>query len=384
VIDPAIPGLERALDRDYVGACVERVLGLESGWTVIGCEFEKVRYRRGQRALVQFRVTGRGEEERQWLVAGSLHSGKDGRGVAAKLARLAIAPAPGLRSMQGFDPGTEMVLSVFPADRGLPGLVEFAKGRRVLGFRPEEASVARYRIGLSATLEVPAGFLKFHPSGGARRSHSVGLDLSRIAGVDVRLATPDRLDATVEATFVRRSPGTPLDQSGRAIEAAAGALAVLHRARWDVGVPRRERPRRRAHRAASWIRTVLPPASGLLAEIMSRPDPPGPSSVVHGDLKPEHVLVAPDGSVTFIDLDSAGVGRPLSDIASLYTRIEDEGARAALIESYDRSAGPVDWSGFATEVGLASVSWALFHAQRRRGGWQDAVLSTLELSRQVS
>lgn len=47
-------------------------------------------------------------------------------------------------------------------------------------------------------------------------------------------------------------------------------------------------------------------------------DPPR-LAFVHGDCMPKHVLVAPDGSARFIDLDAAQVGDPLFDVAVLTT-----------------------------------------------------------------
>jgi fructosamine-3-kinase len=44
---------------------------------------------------------------------------------------------------------------------------------------------------------------------------------------------------------------------------------------------------------------------------------PGLTTLVHGDLRPDHVLRAPDGALTLSDWETAHLGRPEEDLASL-------------------------------------------------------------------
>jgi aminoglycoside phosphotransferase (APT) family kinase protein len=98
--------------------------------------------------------------------------------------------------------------------------------------------------------------------------------------------------------------------------------------------------------------------------------------LIHGDLKPEHVIVGRDG-ITFIDLDSAGRGRALSDLATLSVRMGSAELAADLVDRYRRLSPEIDWSHWETELTMANVKLALFHAQHREENWEQRVLEVL-------
>ncbi len=391
MIDPAIPRFEAAWNTDAIAADVAAVLALAPGWRVDRVDLEKIRHRMGERGIVQYRAVGTdGDAQVEWWVTATAHADGRAAGVAANSQRLGVRPPPGLGRAVGHHVGLDMVFSVFPLDRRLPAAVELGTGREFAGLGFEQMVPVRHRAGLGATLRIPTcpasdspvrgGFLKLHPAGGAVASARRGSQVARVLPPRVGAAIPRLVPDLAEATITDQVAGESFDQAldlDRAVLVAEG-MAALH----QVDAPELpscdEVPASRAERGAGWIRLVMPAAAPALDRALAEAARlTNGSALVHGDMKPDHLLI--EGSaVTMVDLDSAGMGRPLSDVASLVVRMADRSIAHAVLDAYAAARAGTDWRGFDGELALAAVKFALYHAQHRRPGWEQAVLDTLD------
>jgi hypothetical protein len=292
-------------------------------------------------------------------------------------------------------PSLDMVFQVFPFDRRLRDLAlvgtEFGRRRLAgwLGANPDDRSVftpARHRLGLSASVRSVSGhsdhFLKFHPAGGAVATvRQTDLIADRLRGA-VQVLAPQQLIADRDITFTRAICGRQLDAldagpMAESLPRVAADLASVHAVAPDGAPDRRSIPSDRARRAVAWLPRVMPAARSLVQDVWRvGADVGSEIAMVHGDMKPEHVVVT-GGDMHFIDLDSAGAGRPTSDLASLASRLPVWAARELC--SYYRIARPgSDRSGWAGEWALAGLKYALFHAQHPTPGWESRTIEALE------
>ncbi|HDH02965.1 MAG TPA: hypothetical protein ENH15_01810 [Actinobacteria bacterium] len=165
-----------------------------------------------------------------------------------------------------------------------------------------------------------------------------------------------------------------------AVREVAATLARLHSHLGEDLVDQSDLPKRRASRAAPWLSRIVPEAATLFAARLHHGEEAsarGETVLVHGDLKPEHLLVD-GGASTLIDLDSSGSGRASSDLAALVVRLEDSAAAALLLDEYQSRAGPLDEWTWSRDWALASLKFALYHAQHQTQGWRDAVVRIAE------
>jgi hypothetical protein len=391
MMDPAIPRFEAAWDTDTIGAEMAAVLALAPGWQVEGVELEKIRHRMGERGIVQYRAVGTdGCARAEWWITATAHADGRAAGAAAKSQRLGVRPPAGLGRAVGYHAGLDMVFSVFPLDRRLPAAVELGTGKEFAGLSFEQMVPVRHRAGLGATLRITTcgasdtpvrgGFLKLHPAGGAVASARRGDQVARVLPPGVGAAIPRLVPDLAESTITDQVAGVSFDGAADPASAVlvAEALAVLHQVS-APGLPScDEVPASRAQRGAGWIRLVLPHAAPALDRALNEAASlTNGSALVHGDMKPDHLLI--DGSaVTMVDLDSAGMGRPLSDVASLVVRLADRSLAHAVLDAYAAARPATDWRGFDGELALAAIKFALYHAQHRRPGWEQAVLDTLD------
>ncbi|GAA3445502.1 phosphotransferase [Planomonospora venezuelensis] len=125
------------------------------------------------------------------------------------------------------------------------------------------------------------------------------------------------------------------------LAAGAGAeLPVDPMRRGDPGVRAPMARERLAALSRRGLRTPDPAVERLLAEGEKAGPPPGPVSVVHGDLHLRHLLVGPDGRATgVIDWVDICLADPAVDLSLAYAGFSGT-SRAALLTAYGRPIGP--------------------------------------------
>lgn len=378
MIDASLPGFEEMWEPRRALEVLNRTLEAEPGWEVVELTLDRIRHRPGVRGIVHYRgLLGNGPDLQQFWVAGSIYS--DGRSCAQaqKLSRHASALRPSLRSLVAYDSFLGMLWQVFPLDRRLPDLQRACSAPGLIG--ADSLQPVRHRLGLSATVKAEVGgkskYVKFQRPGEAVAAVARGRLLAqRTSG---GFALPEAV-AGVDATVTTAMDGISLDlhpAMAEVVDLLAAQLGELH-ALSPIGFEDvRSTPAQRAHRAAEWLRIVVPELDPLISRMADRAWPEGGEQLVHGDLKPDHVFFSEE-EVQMIDLDSVGRGRGLADVAQLFVRLGDREAASRFRDGYlaigvDRS----EWSG---ELAMASLKFALFYAQHRPPGWRSMVEATLE------
>jgi hypothetical protein len=428
--DPAMPGFGSALDVGEIG-CHLQVLLDRFGYDFGRCNLDRFRYRRGERLVVVYRIEAtdrRRAAPRSLLVAGRIHAA---RPVTRESEDGAAASGTGGLPCKAVLPGLGMRLEIFPHDRRLPGLRALVEGpcspdmagllSAAAGWAPSfrqdiEVEPVRYRPGIAATVRLSsksAGqvggasrcFAKLVAAGeaGAEPCAAAGLDrvLER-EGSPVRLSLPAAQDRGAGITVYAPAAGRSLQHLARAVDAplaearAAGrALAGLHLVR-DSGLPQAsgERELRKYERAGRFLSWACPGARMALRQIEARASAfwnNGITGTMHGDMKPDHVFIAPDGrSVTLIDNDAVARANPLVDIGSLLVRLEAmhwlEGVDQDRAREMSAQAGsaymemvPADWARHLGHARALATLLVCQHAvQRLVPGWRRQVVGELE------
>jgi hypothetical protein len=400
--------------------------------TVEDCRICRIRYRRHIRCFVQYALTLRrtdtGESMRQW-VAGTMYA-QAGR--AERAWRESVRVTSGGRGRPiapaGFIRELRMAIDVFPHDRKLRHAALVAEDRdpaldavvlaafgagawAITQWAPEPARyrehlalVVRYAVrAVDTRTGVEADktfFLKTYPD--ADQPRRMYAELSRLARyakdsslgvrIDAPLACLDHLNALV----VERTAGQPLDallgegtdaEVTAAVRDTAQALAAFNQS--DAPTGRRytvsdhlsalDRAQRLLQCACPEFAAALASVTGAAAAQLSDVDP----RPTHRDMKPEHVLLGPEGPA-FIDLDSCASADPMMDAALMLARFTalavtggDAGrmdrARAAFAREY-LARVPAAWHVrlrpyYATA--LVEVASGIFHRQEH--AWRSCV-----------
>lgn len=299
--DPALPALATTLS----GEAARWALGAAA--TQIRPHY--VRYKPGVSVVVGARVErADGGSEAVQVVAM-----RPGEGKLQKIAALEGATGDTVRG-----------IAVVPdaADRDLPGIA-------VARSRHPEAEVAVYKPGRRwvAICRACRVVVKVHRPAVADvavRAHALvaaGLPTARIVRSDVARGI-------VETAFVE---GVPLDALRRADGAAArageraagGALAALHAspagdaddlAAWRT--LRRDELEGAAAAVAAILPDLAPRAAHVARRVLAVIGRRDALARIHGDFSADQVIVQDDGGVAIIDLDRAGIGDPLHDLAT--------------------------------------------------------------------
>lgn len=335
-----------------------------------GAELLRLRYRPGRRAILH--VVADGREGVIWGFAGD-----KGASVAKK--------NPAAR----YDARTRAVFEIFPYDHRLPQLAEFLAAwpdiaPRLCGEPAErELELLRYRPGLSCTfrattLSGKAIFVKVvadvDPSLILEENHRLA---GRLAGGPVGIAPAIGFDRRCRAVAFAEAGGAPLDRllpkpgGAQAVEQARAALRSLGRLA-DPGLRRKDAQAltRMAWDCQELIATLLPGLADVAGQVVARimaGAPPSDLSVIHGDVKIEHLFL--DGPrVTLVDTESMAVGPADYDAAMLFARIVMAGQIGAVpIDAARRAAAAArgeGGEGFDWCLRVAALRLAKFHAQR--------------------
>lgn len=347
--DPEMRGFHTALDPvAMAGRISEHVLG---GKSVESCRIVRFRYRRGDRLIVVYEadVAGGARGPDRHILTGRIHVGRP------------LKPAkstPGQRSTAGIA-DLDMQVDIFPHDRRLPALPDFATGRgdRTIALLRQgyhnldpvcaslDVAAMRYRPGLSATLryrfaDAPdvqrSCYVKVTSdpdvAAEATAARRVNAALQR-TGASLRLSVPLAVDQASGAALYHPADGQSLQelaQSGADVQRAgadAGAqLAALH------SVDAADLPATfatdiaetidRTARIVSWACPEFAHRIAATAQRARRLADVEIIAPVHRDMKPDHIFLSDLGRAEVIDTGSVSAGNPLVDVGNLIARID--------------------------------------------------------------
>ncbi|NHI16917.1 phosphotransferase [Microbacterium excoecariae] len=267
------------------------------------------------------------------------------------------------------------------ADRDLPGIAVARRAHpavRVLVYKPGRRWVGR--------CDACAVIVKVHRPAASRAAsagHALLADLTATAAeghtdLDRGILETDLLPG--------RAPGSG---DADALRAAGRALARIHtrgaEAPAAAGVAWRRARRAALDGALAQLRAVAPAAgesaravARQLAEEIARPRAIAP---IHGDFSRDQLLVS-GGDVAIVDLDRAGFGDPLWDLASAAADSLEGGGDGlpALADGYRAAGGKVDPAAFRALTAAALLQRAAEPFRRGADDWRDRAVDTVALA----
>lgn len=399
VSDPLLPAVEQLLGPG-AGPLLATVVEAGGG-SLVDFERRHVTYRPGDRAAVRFRVRVR------W-----------GDDVVAEESVVAVTTADG-------PPDGTLVLSAddiavglfrYPYDPALPGLPVATFGDRledwlrfggeplleVRSYRPTRRAVVHARWTSSTTGEPVERYVKCVPPAEAAAIEGWLATLRGFAPVPVVAEMNHELGMlALEALPGRTIRQVLLDDSddggaGRdALPGGEAILELLDRLPRPVAASGRARPGpiRRAAAHADLIATVVPGLAPVVAtlvnELWSR-ELDAPEVIVHGDLYEAQILVA-DGRVSgLLDLDGAGRGRRVDDLATFLAHLQVLAdavpRRRGTIALYEARLRPafeaaVGRSSLAASTAAALVGLATGPFRVQQANWPRRVERRVALAR---
>ncbi|WP_210397888.1 phosphotransferase [Motiliproteus sediminis] len=423
--DPSLPGLDRALDHDWMAAKIERWLQQsESPFRMQHCRLQRFRYRPGERLVCLYEIELldplSGGRWRHWI-SGLISADN----TAEKRYRRGCREADGqpFRGFPSLQPcwleASRMVLQHFPLDHRLPHLAElfrrlpepleqlYQRDSGVAELVVEHPQPVRYRPLISAVLsqrvrplDANRGapwqvFLKLRADDSGELRYRRQLQL---AGMDERLGlSPVRplgfipeLRLQVDAAV----PGRSLEQRvcdgdleitewqhlGSSLAAFHTApLALSARVGCDSWLSR-------AAAACELIRWALP-ALGEQLDALQQAQRQGCLQPLwqpcHGDLKPEHLYLNPgqEPRLWLIDLEELCSSDPGLDLALLLARLEwlqltrsapatDQAGVGAMVASYFERVPSGWWSRLGACYSFAALDMARYAVQHQVPQWQ--------------
>lgn len=393
--DPQLPGLRLLLDEQRLADWVSEQLGRP---TLV--RRRHLRYKPGTSCVVHLDAGGRpllvsarrrdevakDDKTRERAAAGSLVGAHTGLGVLAG-SPIIDRDLPGVALLADRERRTRL-LARWPvaeiADPDLePVLLRYKPHRRWVGVLPG-------RDGRGLLLRVHRPAVTAGAAAALLALQGTGVDVPRMVG-------QSRRRGVLAVEFV---PGRTVHDAGPAgYEAAGAALAGLHRLGGD-GLPKARvgADEQSVRAAAEHLGLLLPEvaqrADRLAHRIIARMPAASAASAddvpVHGDFSADQVVVAPDGRITLIDLDSACLGAPGADLgcaaAALardealgrLTASEHDAALASLHEGYRDAGGPATSEPVAVHTGAHLLRRAV--EPFRLGltpAWPDAALDLL-------
>jgi len=162
--DLVLPHLAEALDPEAMVALFRRNMATAGGFGIEAGMVDRIRYRRGARAVVQYtaRLVGpSGEQREQWITA-LLYPRERSRQVWGKLetSMPTIGPPGAVLPPVAFDSDSSLILQVFPLDRRLPSLPTLLNPERLKSVLPR--SRAGQMCGLRKLCDTgPASAVRF-------------------------------------------------------------------------------------------------------------------------------------------------------------------------------------------------------------------------------
>jgi hypothetical protein len=351
--DLVLPHLAEALDPVAMLTLFRRNMTTAGGFGIEACMVDRIRYRRGARAVVQYtaRLVGpSGEQREQWITA-LLYPRERARQVWGKLeTSMPTIAAPGaVLPPVAFDSDSRLILQVFPVDRRLPSLPTLFNPERLKSVLPRSraganvwtAEAVRYRAGLGCALrwglDAPSNgsdrwYVKAYRDLQGARTHRALLALgSALSGRGFTVPEPvaylEDHRALVQEEVSGRSVADVLlarDDAAPVMERVAETLATFHR---EVPAPARRRTKsdelddvRRAAALVTWVRPALTDTvQGVVACVAEGLDDVKPAAT-HGDLNPDHIVLSGD-SLTVLDLDWFAGSDPVTDVGSMIARL---------------------------------------------------------------
>jgi streptomycin 6-kinase len=443
-VDPDFPQLEVAFDSarmlEVFRAHLKPVAG--TSCHILSCRPFRFRCRQStSRCVLQYTLrvldprTGRQWD--QW-VSGLLYAepGKAERVWQELRATVAAQEIPEtLRSFEpvSFIPELDMTVEVFPFDRRLPQLSRVLDGAsrdiaslllERLGpgrWQPAEATLepTRYRTELGAAFryaiiacdaetgrrETLSCYLKVYRHDGGSQTFKLLSSWRQRARTrrSYSLVAPIAYWSELRILLLEEAKGRSLNEilledgtPENALRASARALALFHQNHLrPTRVFRLADQLDAMKRASVQVQWACPHLRKDLRDITAtvaarlRDVPPTP---IHGDLKPEHVLVS-EGRPVFIDLDSVTLGDPARDPAHFYSYVAGrvgleqlplEKARALALAFADEyfSRVPGSWrEQFALHCAEALVEVACGIFRHHQPRWREQVTAALEEAR---
>lgn len=401
--DPALPAtvhLAGAGATPILAAAVE-----SAGGRLITANANHIQYRPGADAVVRFDASvswSDGPAQRETLVAAT---GLDG----APAGTLPVSARVGGRDLSvgvwrwPFDPVLGALTSMVtpPSAAAMLGsVVDGPVELRVVAYRPTERAVIRVVDRHGAALYVKvlpaesvAALVERH-----RLLRAGGIPVPEVVAAGEGWMAMTELAGPTLRDLMKGTAGAwpAADEFGRLFEALRA-----------VELPERTASTRTADGLghAAMLATIAPELQPALDRITTVLRPAAERSTaragtVHGDLHEAQVVVA-DGSITgLLDVDDAGRGDPLDDLATLiaHTRfraiVADDAGRGirlggyaeALTTAFSRQPGRVDAERGELELVVAAVMLGLATGPFRvqRPGWHEEVRSIVALAEQLS
>jgi ATP-binding cassette, subfamily B, bacterial len=378
--DPALPQLERLLDRDAMRAVLAR--SLPDGATLGELEIGRVIYKPGDTVAVHYAgaVDGARHDAVATCIAGVDLAARVRLPRYRALAQRAGARSPAAATLS-YDDEAGALVSWLPFDPRLPALAEDgAELARRLGddvALPEELELIGYKPRSRAVLRGDGLVLKAY---GAARSFDAALTglttplplrTAAFAG-----AVPE-LRLTAQRSLEGERPAAAADVAAR----AGAIVATLQRApQRSLPAAPAERLLEGATRKAAVIEAVLPELAPRLAALVRRLADalPGPATPVpaHGDFHADQLLLAGD-AIAVIDLDQLCLADPALDLATYAADVVRgrAGDREAvervlelLLDGYGSRPPALDWHVAAAILGRAAHPF-----QRQVPRWPERV-----------
>lgn len=361
--DPVLPHLTLVLDEENMRHICHTLITDKVDATIIDCRVVRLRYRRAQRCIIQYKMTLQLVDETvqtHWLVGYQYANKEKFRARANRLEKMGATcnPADGLRPFVVIEEAG-LLLQRFPFDRRLPTLAPFYfnidqvitdRLAELLGsddWKLEclDTRLARWRVGLSAVIRLTLGVRHRYTGESQRHTLFAKLDAtgtdadtkSRLKRSESVGSLPFNLPHTLLSipqqgfTIQRSADGLSLDTmllGGTVNSADAGRLASML-ARWHTtGDPLEKSYSKDVFEAAleqsvRVLSSAAPACSLRLERLADRIRNRMHHAIyrpAHLDLKPEHIFFCTN-RITLIDIETAADADPMIDIAILYTRL---------------------------------------------------------------
>lgn len=402
--DPTLGDMHLALDGDAMAEVLSRhMVNLAPGATVQTCKPSYVKYKPDKYRHVQYElVLDRGARVRpeRRLAHVSWFPAKRAEKLLIRHRLAKGGETSEARTGAAYIDELGGIAQLFPVDLSLPGLVEAASPeemrRRLADVLPSGGELRRCDVELVRYKASKRAVLRYQLQGGragavyGKLRKDYGLELLQVTGSLRRagVSTPAMLAHLPELGMVVQSEaeGTRLgDLRGSPsyvqwMRPVAEVLAHLHESRIECLRPHgtadelheleeaaRVVGRLRPHLATE-AKQLVARLRGILAGIRAE------SSTIHGSFHDDQVLVSKNGAV-IVDLDSAGLGHPLSDVGHFLSYLSAGGANAARTEFLDayltvRPSASDDYLAFEA---AALLRWATLPFRELQPDWPKAV-----------